>query len=334
MIHIYVSNIQIMEETKDVRIGRYLSGEMTGPEREAFEQQMSEDTVLHAMVQGSRRIWDMTSSPATPEWNTQEAWEKFSKQNQSARIIQPKPMSSIRAWAVAASAAIILSIGGWFFLKGSPVVYAYEDVSSEPIVLKDGSKCFLNKGAEVTVHPFSPSKRQIELKGEAYFEVSPDKARPFIVSSGETITEVVGTSFNIKESNGQASIFVSSGKVIFSAKDYTEQAVALTAGEAAFYVDEQIKRIPNPSPNVNAWRTHNLRFVKMPLSMVVEDVTAYFGQKIIIENEASKECPVNIPLAFKKPEIKSVLSAVAASISAQLVQDGDTYIIRGGKNCS
>jgi hypothetical protein len=72
----------------------------------------------------------------------------------------------------------------------------------------------------------------------------------------------------------------------------------------------------------------------MPLSTVVEDVSAYFDQEIIIENENSKSCIINIPLAFKKPEIYAVLQAVAVSISAELVQEGNTYIIRGGKSCS
>jgi hypothetical protein len=66
----------------------------------------------------------------------------------------------------------------------------------------------------------------------------------------------------------------------------------------------------------------------------VADVSAYFNEKISIENEASKACIINIPLSLKKPEISAVLKIVAASINAELVVEGDTYIIRGGRSCS
>jgi transmembrane sensor len=205
---------------------------------------------------------------------------------------------------------------------------------TEPIQLKDGSKIYLNKNAEVTVYPFSSSKRQVELKGEAFFEIASDPSRPFTVSSGETKTEVIGTSFNIRQSSGQTLIFVNSGRVIFSAAGDTQKAAALHEGEAAIYKDGNVELVANPSPNINAWRTNHLRFVKMPLSSVVEDVSVYFDQDIIIENEASKACPITIPIAFQKPEIKSVLRAVALSINAELFQEGNVYIIRGGKSCS
>ena len=68
----------------------------------------------------------------------------------------------------------------------------------------------------------------------------------------------------------------------------------------------------------------------MPLSSVIEDISAYFNQQIIIENEGAKSCRVNIPLAFKQPEIKSVLAAVALSINGDLAIEGDKCIIRGG----
>ena len=95
-----------------------------------------------------------------------------------------------------------------------------------------------------------------------------------------TITEVVGTSFNIRETPEQTHIFVNSGKIIFSSQEDSTVAVALTEGEAAVFKDETMEIIANPSPNVNAWRTHQLRFVKMPLSTVIADVSAYFDRTI------------------------------------------------------
>jgi len=323
-----------MEEKMEVRIGRYLSGEMTGYEQERFEQEMAQDQALKALVDGDRRIWQLSGTEDPGQWNVDAAWQRFSIRTQHTAENTPKPVRKISLWAIAATAVILIGVFALFFKSGSPVVYAYHEGKVEPITLKDGSKIYLNKNAELTVSRFTKSKRQVELKGEAFFEVSGDPSRPFTVNCGKTVTEVVGTSFNIRQSANETFILVSSGKVIFSPAEESQSAAALTAGEAAVYKNGKVELIANPSPNIISWRTNDLRFVKMPLSSVIEDISNYFDQDIVIENEASKTCTITIPMAFKKPEINAVLRLVAASINAELVQEGNKFIIRGGKDCN
>lgn len=317
----------------DARIGRYLSGEMTGNEREIFEQEISADHNLKSLLQASTRIWDHQEEPIALEWDVQAGWNRFSEsipQSQTPRLITRR----ILAWSVAAAAILMIGTYTLFFSNGVPVTYTSDLAGSEPVILKDGTKIYLNKGAELVAYPFRGKKRHVELKGEAFFEVTPDPKRPFTIATAETVTEVVGTSFNIREAPEQTHIFVKSGKIIFSSQEDSTVAVALTEGEAAVFQEEKMEIIVNPSPNVNAWRTHELRFVGMPLSGVVEDISAYFDvHQIIIENETSRNCKINVPLTFKKPEISSVLTAVAESINAKLIKEGDSYIIRGGRDC-
>lgn len=66
------------------------------------------------------------------------------------------------------------------------------------IVLPDSSRVWLN-AASTLKYPtnFDPKNRTVELKGEAYFEISPDKQRPFLVKSDRQLTQVLGTQFNI-----------------------------------------------------------------------------------------------------------------------------------------
>ncbi len=322
-----------MEETIEAKIGRYLSGEMTGMERDVFEQEISTDPTLTATWAASQRIWQHQPSPLADSWDTEKAWESFAQSRTIKGVTQLNTRRRTIAWAIAASTVFLVAVYSLFFSNGTQVTYTYQDGMLEPIELKDGSKIYLNKGAEVIAYPFSGRKRHIALKGEAFFEITSDVKRPFTINTGETLTEVVGTSFNIRQSSTQTHIFVNSGKIIFSSLEDAQVAVALTEGEAAFYEGAKMLMIPNPSPNVSAWKTQQLRFVKMPLSSVVADISSYFDQKIIIENEASKACIITIPNAFKKPEISSVLNAVATSINAKLVKDGDTYIIKGGRSC-
>lgn len=66
------------------------------------------------------------------------------------------------------------------------------------LILSDGTKVFLNSESELR-YPvrFIEGNREVDLKGEAFFEVTPDSLRPFIVKTGELQTRVLGTSFNV-----------------------------------------------------------------------------------------------------------------------------------------
>lgn len=321
-----------MEEMIEVRIGRYLSGEMTDIEMKAFEQDLAVDQALYDHYLALQKLWQNADIEISADWDVNAAFERFSTFKGSVHQERIGVLQAYKMyWAAAAIILVLVGAYSVFNNNGSPVTYAYNEGAIEPITLKDGSKIFLNKGSDVTIYPFTKKQRNVKLEGEAFFEISPDAKRPFSIICGKTLTEVVGTSFNILESNEHTSIFVKSGKVIFSSLDDTSLAVALSEGEAAMFEDNKMELIANPSPNINSWLTQQLRFgKKMPFTEVIADISNYFDKEIIIENEAIKSCNVSISLPFKKPEIISVLTAVAATINARLIQEGDTYIIRGG----
>ena len=321
-----------MEEMFEARIGRYLSGEMTENEINAFEQELATDQVLNNHYMEVQRLWLLVSGDTGTNWDVDSAFQQFTAAK-APTITVKKPVFHTYRVLWAAAAVILLIVGAYsvFYAEDAPITYAYNEGDIKPITLKDGSKIFLNKGSDVTIYPFTRKDRHVKLEGEAFFEISPDAKRPFTITSGNTLTEVVGTSFNIIESEGQTSIFVTSGKVIFSSIEDTKVAVALTAGEAATFEADKMQRIPNPSQNVNSWLTQQLRFgKKMPFSDVITDVSDYFDQDIVIENDAVKACSISISLPFKNPEIRSVLEAVAATVNAKVVYEGNKYIIRGG----
>lgn len=319
----------MMDKTIEVRIGRYLSGEADHDERRVLELEMKSNPVLLDQFEAYQRIWQVSQSPAPAIWDVEGAWNRFSQQ----QITGQQPVSHYRlkklSWAMAAM--LVLALGASIFLWSRPsaTTYAYDPENNQPIELSDGSVVYLNKNASIEVHPFGKKKRFVELKGEAYFDVQPDASKPFIVSAGSSLTEVVGTAFNLHESTQSVSIFVSKGKVIFSSGKEPTNAVALTSGEAARLENGSVRRIVNPSPNMHAWHSKELSFFNMPLSSVIEDVAAYFNQEITIENESIKSCRIYIPL-FREPEIKSVLTAVAVFVNGDLAIEGEKCIIRGG----
>ncbi|RAJ93205.1 FecR family protein [Larkinella arboricola] len=93
------------------------------------------------------------------------------------------------------------------------------------VTLPDGTAVWLNSATQL-IYPASNSvsERIVELHGEAYFEVSPDKNRPFKVVSGDTEVRVTGTHFNVAAYEDEPQVYttLAEGQVIISNKGSKE----------------------------------------------------------------------------------------------------------------
>ncbi len=325
-----MSNSRMMKESMEERMGRYLSGEAGGEEKAVFERDLALDPVLRDHFSAFQRMWQAASSDSHSEWNTDKAWQQFKQYNQIDPVQTNSPIRRL-SWAVAA--ALFLAVGAAVFLwyQAKPDSYAYEDQKDDHILLADGTKIYLNAGSTIDVFPLTKKQRRVHLQGEAFFEVASDPTRPFIAESGETVTEVVGTSFNLHQSGSKTEIFVREGKVIFRSKLDSGSALALTSGEAAVFQDAQIVRLVNPSPNMQSWHSKQLDLSGIPIEVMISDMSRYFNREIMIENESVKDCKLGGKLLFNEPKIENVLAIIAATINANVEMDGDKCIIRGGK---
>lgn len=319
-----------MKEYSENEIGKYLAGELTASEREAFISFMHDNPDFRQEVEVYQKIWNAADTSPVMNWDLENARQKMSFTRQSETSVK---RISLAKWLIPAAAAVLVLLALPFIFKSNQAdIYIGKSLANGTLTLEDGSKIYLKPESVVTVHPFQKNKRFVELSGEAFFEVAPDKLRPFIIETKDVKTEVVGTSFNLKQDFTGTSIYVQTGKVIFSSLKHDDMVVALVAGEAAIAANDQISTILNPSPNTTAWHTRKLQFKSIPLETAVNDISEFFSKKITIEENAVKHCRITIPRPFTEPEIMSVLKSVAVSIQGTVILNGDNYVIRGG-NC-
>src|SRR5690606_4264732 len=116
-----------------------------------------------------------------------------------------KRNNSLKWMAIAATLALIFSLGHLLSKQGDEGITVPQPNQREGITqwgqklnirLGDGTQVRLNSGSSLKYpESFIGDKREVELTGEAFFEVSPD-SRPFVIRSGEVMTTVLGTSFN------------------------------------------------------------------------------------------------------------------------------------------
>ncbi|MEL7589561.1 MAG: FecR domain-containing protein [Prolixibacteraceae bacterium] len=152
--------------------------------------------------------------------------------------------------------------------------------------LADGTKVWLNYDSKM-IYPqrFAGQTRTVRLEGEAYFEVSPDKSKPFIVEIQGIAVKAVGTSFNIKAYPGDPDVetTLESGKVIILANTGKKPAICEMEPGQHFIFDPasskySLKR-EDPAKYVS-WREGKLIFKDDSLDQVTERLSRWYNIQV------------------------------------------------------
>lgn len=154
------------------------------------------------------------------------------------------------------------------------------------LTLNDGTKVWLNTESEIR-YPvaFTGTTREVDIKGEAYFEVAKDVSKPFMVKSNGTTVQVTGTHFNINAYTNEASLNISllEGGVKISKGSHT---VTLSPGQQA-QVSDNIKMDMHPDmEQVMAWKNGSFSFKGEDIYTTMRqlsrwyDVDVYFKEQI------------------------------------------------------
>jgi transmembrane sensor len=192
------------------------------------------------------------------------------------------------------------------------------------VVLADGSRLTLNTNTALAVN-LSDQQRNIKLlRGEAYFQVSPDKSRPFIVSNGVANARAVGTAFSVKKTDGDMQVIVSEGTVEVSADNATDSALVHINQQVDYQQGHVGPVLPSDVLETLAWQRGQLIFKQQPLSNVIKEVNRYRSGQIMLINPKLKERIVSGVFDISDPNtvvdgIKTTLKAGSVNLSGQLV---------------
>jgi transmembrane sensor len=155
------------------------------------------------------------------------------------------------------------------------------------ITLPDGSKIKLNSGSSLTYNSdFGKKDRTVELKGEAFFDITKNPASPFIIRSGELLTKVLGTSFNVRSYEGEEKIqvLVVSGEV--SVSDDLGSSFILNPKDILEYThyDKNVQKTTCTNiKSIIGWKDGIMSFSNETFSEVAHKIQRWYGVDIVIE---------------------------------------------------
>ncbi len=200
----------------------------------------------------------------------------------------------------------------------APVIYeehyAPPGVKSN-LTLQDGSKVILNSGSTLRyIKNFETDRRELELTGEAFFEVAKDSLRPFTVKTGEIITRALGTSFNITAyKNEELDISLLTGSVEVDTKMDHHKTIDLLPGEA-LSIDtrqQQVRKQRFDEEKLMAWTRKTIVFNKTPITDIKRVLENWYGVHITFSNRPDKDLIVSGH--FRDQTLENVLEGLSYS---------------------
>lgn len=237
------------------------------------------------------------------------------------RHIQTSPRKRyMRWWAAAAVVLLVVGVATLYNKNtGRKSVPAAQLVATtagmrKQITLSDGTIIHLNAATELTIPgDFGSVERRILLCGEAFFDVAPDPAHPFIIQSENLNTTVLGTSFNIRAYKGQQQydVAVISGKVkVSDAQSDRPIADSLTANDQLAYDHTTKEAVIShlPTGMAGAWRRNIFYFNNSTLTEIGEELQRQYNIPVVVTGEGKDSGHYNI--SFSREPLSEVLKVL------------------------
>ncbi|HEY4547085.1 MAG TPA: FecR domain-containing protein [Pedomonas sp.] len=198
---------------------------------------------------------------------------------------------SVWAMGGAAVAAGLVALA-WLGVRPDGTVYNTSIAEIRQLSLEDGSTIALGAKSRLEV-TFSGEQRVVDMQpGEAFFSVTPDPDRPFVIRAGDTRISVVGTKFNVKYDGENVRVAVTEGKVrvappkpLFAFK--SAPMIPLEAGKEALITPEADRPAVKPLTSVPAetWLSGWLAYEDVTLREIIADVNRYLPGEVVISSE-------------------------------------------------
>lgn len=263
-------------------------------------------------------IWKASSLQPNADFDAQKAWKVVSEKlkKKETNVGQRLFRTSILKYAAFILFAFIAGSAMTYYLAFKEGNYANQLIqvtaplgSRTSITLNDGSSVALNAGSTIKYSPtFGIKDRNIELEGEAWFEVVHNKNLAFTVHSGDVKIQVFGTSFIVsaypEEQNVQT--FLEKGSIEMEIQT-TGNRTKLSPGEIASYNKESQKVIveKNKDPNIVSWRFGEISFYNEPLEQIARKLERRFGVNIAFESKELAQ--MRLTAEFEKEEFEQII---------------------------
>ncbi|KMQ66299.1 hypothetical protein ACM46_01760 [Chryseobacterium angstadtii] len=305
-------------EQINILLARHFANETTEEQELVLEKWIVDHREEYVAL---KILWADTHEITSPQlFPVDKAWEKTEQQIGSALTEKGNVRKKQSNYWIAAASIVLIMVSGLLYYFNSSVTVNTLANEIKKVSLHDGSIVTLNGNSEITYPRYFSSNREIELAGEAYFEVKHDAGKPFKVKSNQLLVQVLGTTFLVKNYGKAQHVYVNSGKV--SVKDeQSGQSAILSANQAVSISNGTILK-ESANENYLAWKSGKLNFKDVPLQKVFTTLEDYYHVSIVVEDGYKGSCLLTSQ--FDRQPLNKVLEEMSRIF-------GFTYQLSGTK---
>lgn len=323
---------------------------LTAAEQDAYLEWLRADPAHAAAMKRQERVWAVLDHL--------EQWRPAHSAAPNPDLLAPgRPRRTY--WLTAAAVGLAAALAVLIAVKrpAAPGSLAGHAPRREAIVhpgperrtLEDGSIIELNRDTVVEV-AFTAAERRVKLvRGEAYFTVAKNPARPFIVEASGVAVRAIGTAFSVTLGRTDVAVLVTQGSVQVMDQTHTtdlaagDGAVVLGAGQRAVVRLIRLRpahraaTVPPPPPQVQdvtpaeidralSWQGMRLEFVEMPLNDVVAAFNRYNHRKLRIDDPAIAE--ILVGGNFRADNVDAFVRLLDSGFGIRAEPNGDALLLR------
>jgi transmembrane sensor len=329
-------------------LARYLAGESAPDEAERMRRWLEAEPGRAELVAAMDRSLARLAFQPPADLDVEAALDRVTARLQEAEVHvfpAPHPREQARpAWttiALRVAAVLVLLLGGVFVWRtavdrnqqaASAVATLETRVGQiDSVRLADGTRVVLGPDSRLTVAAaYGEDSREVELSGEALFDVPHDETRPFTVRAGSAVIRDLGTTFSVRNEPGEdVRVVVTSGSVLLhSATAAAGDGVTLAAGERGVLRQDGsvAAEAAGAAEEELAWASGQLVFLDAPLSRVSADLRRWYGVELRAADPALGDR--RLTATFRGESRQQVLDIIALALGATVELRGDTAFLR------
>ncbi len=322
----------------------YLKGEISEQEKTELFDWAEQEPANKEVFYRSTYLWQLTGKSSDAfQSDVTQAWKRFLdtiESEKETKNVSAQPEARVLSmWWLRVAAVVVVMAGIGYWLLRNPLTETSAMVTMQAgdqkkdFYLPDGSHIFLNRNSRLAyTQAMKGAKRIVHLKGEAFFDVKPNKEQPFVIHTNYSKVEVVGTSFTVREDSvkGITEVAVISGKVAFSGVNPSDESrLYLTPGFTGVYdyTKGLLSEHTIDNPNFMAWKVDRLMFTNTRMESVIATMKSYFGVQIQVKNPQLLNC--RFTGTFEKPALEEMVKVLALSINLQVEKQSNQYTFSG-----
>jgi ferric-dicitrate binding protein FerR (iron transport regulator) len=293
---------------------------------------------IHAIAHQVDLFFDLKKYQVKDAWGKVEYRIKRKPSGNQIKFRRLITSPLLRIAAALIFAALLLVSGYEVFLNPSAKSNLLELSASTQVmntcILPDGTLVSLNSNTKLRYpKKFGRSTREVTIEGEAFFEVKPNKDKPFIIHAGNAQIKVLGTSFNVNAypESKLVEVTVETGRVQFlnkNAKSVQTNELILIPGDKGtlIYESNSLKKTTNQNLNFLSWKSHNLIFKATSLNEVIQDLAKVYKVDIRIADPDLKN--LLLTAHFNNYSLDFILEVIETTFKIETQKVDGRYILK------